>query len=55
MKVYCITAKDQFQLGEDVEEFMTDKDNIVFGVHYMFALGEYIAFIHYMKKEDWEC
>lgn len=48
-KIYCITRKDQFQLREAVESFVNNDDVLADEVHYMYAAGNYIAFVHYFE------
>lgn len=52
--VDIITRRDPLELAEAVERFINDDKNMVDEVHYMYATGDYIAFIHYVKSKDWE-
>lgn len=52
--VEFITRRDPLELVEAVERFINDDKNMVDEVHYVYANGNYIAFIHYVEAKDWE-
>lgn len=53
-KVDFITRRDPLELVEAVGRFINNDKNIVNEVHYVYANGNYVAFIHYRQKEEWE-
>jgi hypothetical protein len=53
-KVDFIMRRDPLELAEAVERFINDDKNMVVEVHYVYANGNYVAFIRYIEAKDWE-